>query len=524
MDAARRRLDAWTAALFAAALALPSFVAAWSEDPGASVRPEGRNPAPWPAIARDFGAWARFPRRLEDAFEDRLGFRRSLLRARNAVLVFGLGVSPSPVIVLGRDRRVFLDDFGLLGYLRGARPMSVAELRGWRRALESRARFVAAHGGRLVLAIAPENATVYADEIPDPWRSVGPSRTDQFVAEFGAGGPCTVIDLRGALREARAKDRPDDPACYPFGTHWTPRGAFAATRAIAAALARAFPQFPAVAEAARDDVRFERNEGIGDSWAGRLHLEDLLVSQDWHLVDAGQRWQAEREPRFDGDELVTRRPDADLPTGIVVHDSFGAAARSVFPRMWSRATFLWQHEFPAERIAAERPDIVLLLYGERFLRRPPWPILGGEQDADLAAEIAAVHGVLQRFDAAELARRCDVRGPLDLRAEADGLHLRESGAGGLLLLPRIATDPAVTLVLQLEVECEVDTQLSVLFATRTDPGYARGRVVRAPAARGRSVVTLELSDPDRDGRLALRIEDVGRRWTLASVVVRGIAR
>jgi len=524
LNSARRRLDAWTGALFVAALALPSIAAAWSDDPGASVRPEGRNPAPWPVFTGDLAGWASTPDRLESAFEDRLGGRATLLRARNALLLFGLGIAPKPILVVGSDRRVFLDEFGLLSYLRGARPMTTAELRGWRRALESRARFVAAHGGRLVLAIAPENATVYADEIPSAWRSVGPSRTDQLVAEIAAGGPCTVIDLRPALKAARALDRSGDPACYPFGTHWTPRGAFAASRAIAAALARELPQFPAIADAARDDVRFEPNARIGDSWAGRLHLEGLLVNEDWTLVDPGQRWQAVHEPRFEGDELVTQRPGAELPSAIVVHDSFGSIPRGVMPRTFSRATFLWQHGFPADRIARERPDVVLLLYGERFLGRTAWPILGGERDADLEAEIAAAHGVLARFDAQELARRCDIRGPLELRADAGGLHLREVSAGGLLLLPPIAFSTEVALVLQLEIESEVETQASVFFATHDDREYGRARVVRAPVQRGRSVVTLEISDPDRAGRLALRIEDLGRRWTLASVVVRGAPR
>lgn len=130
MTSARRRLDAWTAALFVAALALPSIGAAWSDDPGASLRPEGRNPAPWPSFPPYFAGWAKAPGKLESAFEDRLGARKSLLRARNALLMFGLGVAPNPVIVLGDDRRVFLDDFGLLGYLRGARPLTTAELRG----------------------------------------------------------------------------------------------------------------------------------------------------------------------------------------------------------------------------------------------------------------------------------------------------------------------------------------------------------------------------------------------------------
>lgn len=524
MSTPRRRIDAWTAALFATALALPVATAAWSDDPGASVRPEGRVPAPWPTLPGDIQGWTSAARRFESAFGDRLGLREELLRARGALLLLGLGVAPTPKLVPGAGGRLLLDDNGLLAHLRGALPLDVAALRGWRRALESRARFVAAHGGRLVLAIAPENASVYPDAAPSAWRSVGPSPTDQFVAELGTRGPCTLVDLRVPLRAARALDRPDDPACYPYGTHWTPRGAFAAVRAIAAALARELPRYPALLDAALDDVRYVPAAGVGDSWAGRLHLEGLLVNRDWTLVDPGQRWQAVHEPRFERDELVTVRGEVELPTAIVVHDSFGSIPRSVLPRAFSRATFLWQQDFPVERIERERPDVVLLLYAERFLLRPPWPILGGELDRDLVAEIAASHGVLARYDPADLARGCDARGPLELRADSAGIHLRETAPGGLLLLPAIPAAPEVALVLQMEVDVEVDTKLGVLFATRDEPEYSRGRALRAPVAAGRSVVTVEVLEPDRAGRLALRMEAMGTPWTLRSMVARGIRR
>ncbi|MBL8862502.1 MAG: hypothetical protein JNK02_10890 [Planctomycetes bacterium] len=527
MSAKRRALDALAAALFAAGLALPPVLTILGSDAAASVRAEGRSPAPVPRWPESAAEWARWPHALASAYADRIGLRRPLLRWRNALHVFGLSVSPTPAFVLGAERRVFLDTEQVLDGLRGARPLRVPELKGWRRALESRARHVAAHGGRLVVAIAPENWSVYPDLAPHALRPIGPSRREQFLSELARDAPCQVIDLLPALRGARAADAPGDLACYPHGTHWTPRGALAASRELVAALSAALPEFPRMETLARDAARLEPVPGVGDSWAGRLHLEGWLVNSDHAIVDPQQNWVTTGEPRSERDVLVTSAHEpSGLPRAIVVHDSFGSYLRPVLPRVLARGVFLWQHEFPAERIASERPDLVLLVFAERFLMRPPWPLVGGATDAPILREIFESLAVVARLGPAELARDATVVGPLEVHPGEHGLALREPTPGGLLVLPELPVACGSPLVLELDVELAPGgpVALAAFFQTEADPHYLRARAARAVVAEGTSRVVLEIGDPDRAGRVALRLEQTGRPWTLAGLVARGVPR
>ncbi len=524
MDRGLRTSNVLTAALFAVALALPALVTFLDERSADSVYAEGRNPAPRPTIPEHAAGWLELPKRMDAAFADRLGFRESLLRARSFLLMFGLGLSPTPIAVLGRDNRVFVDEHGILEAQRGANPLNVSELRAWRRALVSRARFAAAHGAEYVLVIAPESSSAYADDMPSAHASIGPSRTDQFVTSLKDDAPCVVLDLRDVIRAARALDRQGDKAYYPHGTHWTARGALAATRAIVELLAQELPRFPALASAVSLDVTFRPIRSDGDSWAGRVHLLGLLVNDDYQIVDPSQRWTATRTPTTDAGVLETVRTDIDLPSAIVYHDSFGTALRGSLPCAFSRASFLRKPDFPTDRIERDRPDVVIHVVAERFLMRPAWPILGGEFDADLVHDIAETYGVLARFGASELARHCEVRGPIEVSTDEEGIHVRETRPGGLLILPEIESKRAAPLVLRLDVTSEIATTLSVLFTTDEEREYGRGRSVRVQVDPGRSTVTVEISHANRRGPLALRMDHTGRPWVLSSVEARGEPR
>lgn len=519
-----RTSNALTAALFAVGLAVPALVTCLNDRAGDSVYAEGRLPAPRPTIPDRAADWLELPKRFDAAFADRLGLRESLLRARSYSLVFGLGLSPTPIAVLGRDNRVFVDEHGILEAQRGASPLTVAELRTWRRALVSRARFARAHGAEYVLILAPENSSAYADHMPSAYASIGPSRTDQFVAWLRDDPPCALLDLRDTIRAARALDRPGDTAYYPYGTHWTSRGALAATRAIVALLAQELPRFPALATAVSPDVTFLPIRADGDSWAGRVHLLGLLVNDDHQIWDPSQSWTATKLPTTEAGEFETVRGDVDLPSAIVCHDSFGSGLHGSLPCAFSRASFLRQLEFPTERIERDRPDVVIQVVAERFLMRPPWPLLGGDLDADLVRELAQSYTVLARYSATELARQCEMRGPIEVSLDEVGLHVRETRPGGLLILPEIESNRAAPLVLRLDVTSDSASMLSVLFTTNEAREYARGRSIRVRIGPGRSTVTAEITHANLHGRLALRLENSGATWTLSSVEARGEPR
>lgn len=96
------------------------------------------------------------------------------------------------------------------------------------------AEVLAARRTRLVFAPIPESGTIYPEIFPEPERAriVRPSFLDFVIAQTRTRG-VEVVDLRGVFSANR------DPYLYRLDdTHWTPRGAELASRAISEVVAR----------------------------------------------------------------------------------------------------------------------------------------------------------------------------------------------------------------------------------------------------------------------------------------------
>ncbi len=519
MTAARRVLDGVATALFAAAVAAPVVDSSLRPAVAESARVEGRRPAPWPEWSGEKGDPLAWPQRFSSAFDDRMGLRDHLLRARGILLLTLMGVSPTPLMIAGEDGWLFLDELGIPANQRGSAPLSRGQLNAWQRALEGRAEFVRRHGGELLLAVVPEKSAIYGDRMPRAWQPLGPSRTDQFLEHMRTPGSTAPLDLRPALRDARGADGPDDFAYDPFGTHWTIRGAVAGWRALAGHLALRLPRFPALASVVHEEDAFVPLRGTGDSWAPRMHMRGVFWSLDFDLVEPARRWHVVGGQSDAQDPLVTEHEAGDLPTAVVLHDSFGVPLRRLLPRCFSRATFLWQEDFPIELIRRERPDVVLIVTAERFLGRPPWPAVPGQENAGVRRAFQESRRVVAVHDAHSLGKVGTADGALEMQVLDHGLELRATGSGAILRLPEITPTPG-GLLLAIELTAERATVLDVLYTRAGSTTLSRRRMQRVPVTAGRTTVWTEIADPERSGPIALRIEDEGARWVLHSVEAR----
>src|SRR5262245_58909489 len=107
--------------------------------------------------------------------------------------------------------------------------------------LESQRDFLARRGIEYVFAIGPNKESIYPEQVPPRYNRVGPTRMDQLVAHLEAHSDFRILDLRPALRRARADDRPDVHLYFELGTHWNGRGARAAAREMQRRLGELFP-------------------------------------------------------------------------------------------------------------------------------------------------------------------------------------------------------------------------------------------------------------------------------------------
>jgi hypothetical protein len=334
-------------------LATPLALGVIRPDPPAAILKEGRYLAAAPTIPADGDDWLTLSSRIDAFLGDHFGLRQVLIRAHKDLTKPLLGFGNDTVLV-GRDGRLFYlgqeavqQSAGLI--LRDHRVSETVDLLArMNAALKDR-------GVRFLVAVPPNAATIYADDLPN-WAQNRGRRTeyDLLLDELAARG-VRAVDLRPAVKAARS----EGPVFYMHDSHWTARGALAA--------------FNAIVEAdGRPDWRLDPKSALGQPEAreggdlARMLGEDATETfQDLTLPAART-------------ELLTADPVSDFvgtldrpgPTIMIFGDSF---TQDYLPRMAlqraGRVVWLEHHKCDFDWKAIDRfhPDEVWWMPNERFL-------------------------------------------------------------------------------------------------------------------------------------------------------------
>jgi hypothetical protein len=356
-------------ALFLLLLAAPVIDLALGLDPNPSPL-KVEVPFPRPHLDRSLVHW---PGSLVYYLQSNMGFRGALVRLHGRFVWSVLGGSPAPQTVVRSDPWLFMRSERALDGFRRTDPFSAAELGAWREVLEARRRWLAARGIQYLVVVAPDKETLYAEAVPSAvTRAPGPSRLEQLGEELRANGSqIPFLDLTAAL-EAR---KPAGRLYHYTDTHWNDLGALAGYQAITARLRAWFPELRPLIES-NFDVADVVTPGGDDARICGLQL-DLREPQHQlslapggraptHLADGAplsfERLDVHGTPRF-----ATRAPQGEIPSAIILRDSFGEGLLPYLALHFQRATWIWTYDFPAEAIAAEKPAVVVQEMVERKL-------------------------------------------------------------------------------------------------------------------------------------------------------------
>ena len=366
--------DGATALVFLVATCAP-LVLTFTRGAEDSTGREQRKARPSPALTSERASLVTFPERFDGWFADQFALRSALVRQHNALEWFTLESSPSERVVRGRDQWVFYADNQTLEQVRGALPFEEDELEAWVAMLEERRRWLAERGVDYVFAIAPAKAQIYPEYLPAGHEPVGPSRFDQLADALRDRSSVEFVDLRPALRAAKAGDRGGDRAYYPLGTHWTARGAAAAWVEL---VRKCLDRFGALPDASRFEPVL-RPDSQGDSWGERLYIEDRLRQEEWSLAVRGQPVPPVEKLAFGRQGVrYTHRDKTDGPHVMLFHDSFGTALKPLLARSCETLTAYWRYNLEPALIEYGAPDLVIELMVERTLvvldpaRLPVW--------------------------------------------------------------------------------------------------------------------------------------------------------
>lgn len=497
-------LDLVTSVLFIAAICAPLVASSLGTRTEQTPIEEFRKPAKRPPLRFERQALTRFPERFEEYYADDFGLRNHLIFAHNALKWFVFGVSPTDSIVLGKKGWIFYRDDHSVENFRGAIPFTEQDLVAWTRMLESRRDWCAERGIVFILAVAPNKERVYPELMPNGIEA-GEMRVDQLVEHVRQHSDVEVIDLSVPVKEERLKDGPgDDTVFRRLGTHWTDRGAFAACRELARHLREHFPAIE-LPSSERYELR-ERPIDLSDSWVGRLYFEGLLVDTEFRLVPVGWTPTARVvEERGAWRDVHWRSDNDSSPRGVVLHDSTGPQISPFLAECFSDVWFNATYALDTELIEKTKPDVVILLATERalvFLAPDVWP---SEGDAEARKRFEASDRTLLRLDVSRnkppliAYRACRVR--LD---EGESVVVESSGPGGSVLLPTFEFPEAENVVLRLELDSPVESELLIGYQTRLDPEFDQRRSISRHVLRGANVLHVELLPSHLQGPLLLR--------------------
>lgn len=312
---------------------------------------ENRELAQEPELQARIQSLRHYPKEYETYFGDHLGFRCSLIRLNNVLRVNLLGVSPVPSVVMGKDSwlfyrsEVFPDGFTFNDHC-GLIPLSEAELERLRERIEWNHEFFSANGIFYLAVIVPNKNTIYEEYLPESIKRNGkPTRLDQFTEYMRTHSRVKVLDLRSALFEAKKLH----PIYYKTDSHWNDYGAYRGYREIVGELSRVFPGIELIS--IKDGVVSVRKSSPGGDLTQMLLMDDL--------IDEEFGTAFEIQPNGRGRKLRKL---------VFRHDSFGDNLyRYLYPhfeRVVGVAPFV---PFKYDKILAEKPEVVLHVFAERYI-------------------------------------------------------------------------------------------------------------------------------------------------------------
>jgi hypothetical protein len=351
-----RRFNPILTLLFVATISLPlaaNLAGVDGADPGA----ENRELAAFPRIDRSPASVAALPAAFSAWFDDHFGFRSWLVRWYGESRLFVLRTSPSSAVVEGRDGWFFYGDDKSVEDYANVEPMTDEAVANWRAAILRARDWLRARNIAYVFTITPDKHVIYGDEMPSTLARVGElSRTDQLFTALQDTG--LAIDVRNVELEAKTRER----VYQQTDTHWNDRGALVAYQRIIGAVRARVPRTPPAWTRADFTAVDRAIEGL--DLAGMMGLTRVLREIDLALVPRRPRRArvvepAGAKPTDEEGRLITEIDDPSLPRAVIFRDSFTSRLVPFLSEHFSRAVYLWQNDFDASVIAAERPDVVI---------------------------------------------------------------------------------------------------------------------------------------------------------------------
>jgi len=524
-------LDRLTIGIFVVLLAAPfvSRQAGWAP---AGESGEKRRLASFPELGASVSAIQRAPARFDAYFKDRFGFRNQLIRWHSMLYVLGLHVSPSPLVVLGREDWLFYNglprgDGDNISDYRRARPLSRAWLERWRWTFEDLQEWMAHRDIPFLIVIVPAKGFVYSEFLPSDLSAVGEwTPVEQVKRYCQSRSDLHLLDLTEPLvagrADAEARWGSAERVFFKTDSHWNVLGAYYGYRTLMRRLRKWAPTLQP-----EPLSQFERVQLMhqGDL-AQLIALGDVLAEPFTNLRPLKSR-QAKWSDLSKG-----HRPDvaavvqgSTAPRLLMYRDSFAGHLIPFLSEHFSRSYYRWnEHGFDARLVQRERPDLVILQMSNRRLReglRYSMSIV--EEAAERRFELA--EDVVARYTGKGLQHLQPLQAVTTLEKEGD-LIVETTGPGPHVALPAFSGTGSELPLIRLELSAPAATELQLSWSRRVGDAPDDGIPARTSSRikAGRHAAYFAIKDPEVAGSVRLRLGQHGGRYRIHGVEIRTIPR
>ena len=304
------------------------------------------------------------PIAIEESF-----YTRGRLINLIANLRYKLGDRVFPKVVVAENGWLIFTAEGDIQDFQKAEAFTEEELSTFQTDLDALAANYAERGITLLVVVVPNKNTIYPERVPSQIGVLGTeSRLEQVTSYLKAHGQTQILDLRPALREAKAEHE----IYYATDTHWNGYGSHLAYAAIMNELQKTFPNL--VPRPASDFKIVEREPEIMDL-AGNIGTT-LLPESKIQFAPKFDLGTSYKTINLGGRRLMlSYNADASLPDLVMYYDSFFFTVNPLLGEHFHQGVFvqnysgggLWNLSWVDER----EPDVVIIEFNERYLEDLP---------------------------------------------------------------------------------------------------------------------------------------------------------
>lgn len=213
----------------------------------------------------------------------------------------------------------------------------------------------------LILAVAPNKATIYPDKVSEKLEKIHEqSRLDTFLELIEQDKFSYVIDLRPALMEARN----DDQLYYRTDTHWNSIGSYIAYREIMNIASEAYPELQPYN---LDQFRWKESTLVLD--LPKLMGADF-IKESWNVLEPMFDTSYRQKFPIQSEAYISWGYNDQEKTLLMYHDSFGVALQYFLQHHFEDALYVHNADpEPSETswIDITKPDLVIIEIVERNL-------------------------------------------------------------------------------------------------------------------------------------------------------------